>query len=285
MRKQMLVLVGAACLTSVIIVSGAVAEGGKGADVVVHHKVAGYPDAISNQDDGSSQSKRTYLTRDKLEKVKGYFSTRLEPNDKLEPFAIGPEEGYTLINQQRVAERDVKVLHLTLISLKNVKTQPAFGQLQNLVAKGFHSQAEYDAVMKQYGYVCAGKYKPCLNDRKLRSDEGSVIFEKYYRIAYPDNAALADKPRNGAQPSSGNKPDVAALRAKMKELKAKGDVEGMLKLTQEMQSQSLESSGTANAVAETANKDTWATWVECLQEMAKVAYWTELAYEPGVLAE
>ena len=74
----------------------------------------------------------------------------------------------------------------------------------------------------------------------------------------------------------------------MQELKAKGDIAGMMQLAQnrkEFHGPPANQREAMNLAMDDRNRDTWAIWLKCLQELKSAAYTTKIEYGSGVLAE
>jgi hypothetical protein len=66
-------------------------------------------------------------------------------------------------------------------------------------------------------------------------------------------------------------------------LKAKGDYQGLIKLSQEAANYQAASSGVTQAELQPGATDNWDIWVKCMHEMKAAAYWTKIIYKPNTL--
>jgi hypothetical protein len=62
----------------------------------------------------------------------------------------------------------------------------------------------------------------------------------------------------------------------MQEMKARGDIAGMMQMAQQFQGATK--GETANQAAGEMNRDLWPLWSQCLQDMHAVAFRTRLEY-------
>jgi hypothetical protein len=285
MKKSIVAAIGLLCLAGMITTPGLWADGGEGADIILPHDVPSYPQALRETDSAQYASKTVFLTKESLEKVKVFYAAHLIQGDLLETYSEETQEGFNLIYKQKIGKQDKELVLVTVLQYKQHHVFPVLEQMKTQVLKGIRKEAEYADVEKQYGKLARAYFKRVLKADGKSTDEGTAIYEKYFRIAYPKQAALGDA--KGTRPKSDQSADKARaveLKKQMQVLKAKKDFTGMLKLSREMQNQ-FKPDSDVEAVMEESGNDTWDSWLQCLKEMEAAAWWTKIVYAPNVLKE
>lgn len=259
-------------------VAGAVSlsQADEDVETIQAHSLAPYPGGVQEHDTG-----RTHLlSKDDLTAVKAFYEKHLLPGDRLEPFKTEDRHGFKLIFHRTIAGREQSVMELEF-SAKPVDAilHPALAELHDQLKLGTHSAAEYKDLEKQYKTLTAAYFRMVKDDSGRRVSEGDAIYAKAAKAAHGEKPAemSADERARG-------KAKAKEIQKEMKALKAKGDIAGMMRLSQE-RSQSLKIPKTEEAAIASMNKDTWDIWVKCLQDSAAAAYWTRLQYNESSLPQ
>jgi hypothetical protein len=251
-----------------------------GGEVLAAHPMPLYPGSV--QVDEKDHLAR--LTKDGPEAVKKFFEARLQPGDKIEPFSGDGEAGFTVFYSKKLDGRlqTVQELRVTARTEKRPPHQ-AFGELFSQVSSGRHKEAELKALEKEYGDIDSAYFRR--GAAGARGDEATQILAAAHKQAHPDEARLKAAGKKG-KVSADDKAEAKELKKKMKELKAQGDIAGMMALAQsnkKFQAPPAQQMEAAALAAEDRNRDTWDLWVKCLKDTKAAAYRTRLEYSSDAL--
>jgi|GEM_PF-1851893 len=238
-----------------------------------------------------SEGQMTRVTNDSPDKIAAFYKKTLGPYDIIEPFTDEPNfrKGFSVIYRAHYKSKPQNELtELTRLTIMMTDTatfkkktmgyeymipQP-LSQLQGLIGRFGHTQADYDKIFNQYQWVRFIQFW-------APGTEGSLIIKKYHDKVFGSGPTAPPKAKAG---DDARKADLEAKRKKMKELKKSGDMAAMMALAQEMQSeysQTAEGEMTQqmqDQMTEGMQKDSWNDWTACLKEMAAAARWTCLDY-------
>lgn len=211
---------------------------------------------------------RVVLTKDAPAAVKRFFEQCKQPGDRLD----SSTSGFTLTFHKKIGGTEKSV------SLVEVETKEATGNLHSALGElkaqtvmGRHSEAEYQALEAKYKRLAQAFFRQ-VEDEGRSVSEGELIYRKAYRQAHgADTAAV----KNTNDPAK--KAQAQEMKKQMQEMKAKGDLAGMMKAAQGFDKSPGQTAPGAAAMA-AAGKDTWDLWVKCLQDLEKAAYWTRIRY-------
>lgn len=244
--------------------------------VLAAHPMPLYPGSVAAKDD----SKLARYSKDDLATVRKFFEGKLRSGDRLEPFTADGETGFTVIYAKKAGKREQTAFELR-VAARTEKNPPhqAFGELSAQVTRdGSHQQPEFDALQKEYGDIDSAYFR----------DEAAGILKDADKTAHPDADKLKAAGRK-SKVSAEDKADAKEFKKKMKkmkELKAQGDIAGMMALAQsnkKFQSAPAGMAGAAEMAAEDRNRDTWDIWVKCLKDTKAAAYRTRLEYAAEAL--
>lgn len=298
-RKNVPLRIGLCTIIAAALPLSVHADGGK--EFVAAHPMPLYQNSVPVSD--SDRSHR--LSKDSLEKVRGFFKAHMRPGDKMEQFNRDNETGFciTRAEQDGSGGRELTAREVCA-SKKTVSAQQsqavdqlvadsgvalckvdheAFGAMSALVAKGRHSADELRAAEKEYGAVATSYYRMVDDPKKGSMDEGKLILQRAQeeeRISSPQNPYA----NLSTEDKAGRKAAAEDMKRRMQELKARGDMAGMAQLAMGQRNTPGASQGERLAKEE-LNRDTWAIWLRCLKDSKAVAYATKIEYGPGVLAE
>jgi hypothetical protein len=230
------------------------------------------------------------LAKERLAEVKKYFDRQIQPGDRWESITAGAETGFRLIQTGRIGGRE-QTLELVRLAGQRPKAHspfPVMGELNLEVAAGRHTQAEFDAVDRQYADLNQAYFKRVLDEKGVEKSEADAIYARYLKIAKPELAALDQAERaerSAPRDRAAEKAKAAELKAKMKALKAKGDLAGMMKLAREARAGQPDPMEDPKVQSYTAamSRDNWKLWLECLAEIKRAAFWTDIRYHAAAL--
>ncbi len=251
-----------------------------GGEVLVAHPMPLYPGSV--QVDEKDHLAR--VSKDGPDAVKKFFEARLQPGDKIEPFSGDGEAGFTVFYSKKLDGRlqTVQELRVTARTEKRPPHQ-AFGELFSQVNSGRHKRGELTALEKEYGDIDSAYFRR--GAAGARGDEAAQILAVAHREAHPDEGKLKAAGKKN-KVSADDKAEARELKKKMKELKAQGDIAGMMALAQgskKFQAPPAEQMEAAKLAAEDRNRDTWDLWVKCLKDTKAAAYRTRLEYSSDAL--
>jgi hypothetical protein len=251
------------------------ADGGD--EILQPHPLAIYPGSVPE----STSHPVARLTKDGLETVQAFFSSKFVAGDKLEPYEQDTERGFVLNYHKMIGKREQSAFEARFTA-RHLEHSPleALGELAVQVKLGHHTEAEYQAMEKEYGGLCNAYYREVKGDDGKTAREGDLIYRRYAQQAHPDSDRPAGPSPDDKQRA---KAKAAEIKKQMKALKAKGDIAGMMKLAQENRDPKMEAMTRAQA-DQVMNRDTWDLWVKCLAEMKAAAYWTRINYAESAVS-
>lgn len=219
-----------------------------------------------------------YLTKDSLSAVKKFFETKTETGDRIEPLASDGKQAFKMSFYKKIGgqERSVQLVEAEEKTPDN-NAHPALGELKSQVMMGKHSEAEFQVLEKKYKNLHRAYFRQVSDDKGGTVSEGEKIYRKAFNQAHGKEKASAQANAPDAEETAAGKAEAQDIKKKMQELKAKGDVAGMMALAQgsnKLPGQTKQGAAAMDAM----NKDTWDIWVKCLEDIDKVAYWTKVQY-------
>lgn len=280
MKLKYMLVCAALCLPAQVLTPAALfADGGD--EVLAAHPMPVYPGSVQR----NSGDKLGLLSKDDLAAVRKYFEARLKPGDRIENFSEDGETGFSVIYTKKSGKKELKAFELR-VSERTDKRPPhqAFGELNAQVSAGRHSAAELKALEKEYAGLDSAYFRDNEEGGRAR-DEAALILERADLQAHPDAGKLKAAGRKN-KVSAEDKADAQEFKKKMKELKAQGDIAGMMALAQSKNKFQAPPANQAEAVkmaAEDRNRDTWDLWVKCLKDTKAAAYRTSLQYSAEAL--
>lgn len=247
------------------------------------HPMPVYPASVEARAGG----RLARLTKDDLAAVRKFFESKLQPGDRIEPYAGDGETGFTVIYAKKLGKREQTAFELRAAT-RTDKRPPhqAFGELNAQVSMGRHDGAELAALQKQYGDIDSAYFRAVSGEGRVR-DEAGLLLAAAHKAAHPDGDELKAAGRKN-KVSAGDKAEAREFKKKMKELKAQGDIAGMMALAQGNKKFRSAPAGMADAAAmadEDRNRDTWDLWVKCLKDTKAAAYRTRLEYSAEALKD
>lgn len=253
----------------------------EGEGTLAAHPMPLYPGSV----EARAGKKLERLSKDDLAAVRKFFESKLQPGDRIEPYAADGETGFTVVYAKKIGKREQTAFELRAVS-RTEKSPPhqAFGELNSQVSMGRHDEAELRAMEKQYGGIDLAYFRAVSGSGRAR-DEAELILEEANKAAHPDADKLKAAGRKN-RVSAGDKAEAQEFKKKMKELKAQGDIAGMMALAQSNKKFQSAPEGMADAArmaADDRNRDTWDLWVKCLKDTAGAAYRTRIEYSADAL--
>jgi hypothetical protein len=275
MKTRYLFLCAALCAAAQGLAPAAL-RADEGEEVLTAHPMAVYPGSVEAKDG----DRLARLSKDDLPALRKFFESKLQPGDKIEEFKDDGEAGFNVTYTKKMGRRDQTVQEVR-VSVRTEKRPPhqAFGELNAQVSMGRHKEAELRALEKEYGGIDTAYFRAYRGEGRAR-DEAERILEAADKEAHPDSDKLKAAGRK-SKVSAGDKAEAQEFKKKMKELKAQGDIAGMMALAQSNKKFQAPPEGMADAArmaAEDRNRDTWDLWVKCLKDTKAAAYRTRLEY-------
>ena len=259
------------CICGVILTSGAendaLADGGKD---FFGHTVERYGNVAQAADTDETQ----FLTRDSVEVVREFFEQTKQNGDRVDPVEIKGKSAYSLVYAGPEVQRPVLLVSFEEKN-QDSNIHPALGELKAQAMMGRHSQDEYQALENRHKRLHLAYF------REVDDGQGGMVSEgeKIYRATYDEVHGPTKAAMKAQSPSPSQKAEAAALRQQMQDMKAKGDLAGMMAMAQKFNPSPNQTAPGATAM-KAAGEDTWDTWVRCLQDMEAVAYRTRIMYAP-----
>ncbi len=218
------------------------------------------------------------LTKDNLGTVKKFFESKSEGGDRVEPLASSGKQAFKMSFYKKIGgqERSVQLIEAEEKTPDN-NAHPALGELKGQVMMGKHSEAEFQALEKKYKNLHLAYFRQVSDDKGGTVSEGEKIYRKAFNQAHGKDKAAAEANAPNAEEMAAGKAEAQDIKKKMQELKAKGDIAGMMALAQggnKLPGQTKQGAAAMDAMG----KDTWDIWVKCLEDIEKVAYWTKVQY-------
>lgn len=246
------------------------------ADIILAHPISIYP----GSDQEFSTDQTTRLTKDGFEEVRTYYEANKDSSDILEPFQQDNENGMHVVFHQVIKGKEQTLVEVTFTSqLENTDFHDALGELQAQVAMGRHSADEYQALSTKYKDIHRAYFRQVDDGDGGTVDEGKMIYRKAYNEAHPKKQSTGSVSEQAAGKAKGQD-----LRKQMQAMKAKGDLAGIMQLAQQANRSPGQTSEGAAALS-AMNQDTWDLWVNCLEDMNQVAYWTRLQYHGNAIGQ
>lgn len=278
MKKNVSLFVFFIMVFFLLTASNAFADG-DGKEIPLPHSVNLYPDAVPSSEDTEAHGHD--LSKNRIDEVKAFFDSGRGPNDRLEPFSEGDQKGSVLVMDK--LGKKFELVTITTRTKSDHYVGEAFGQMKALSLRGMHSDAEFREIENSHSDLKGAYFRKIKTpDGNLKS-EAEVIYKKYLDMAQGG----LDKSSSGSDDSSQQnegKARAAEMRKQMQEMKAKGDISGIMNMAQKNRS----SSGVpkeAQKYMDVMNKDTWSVWVKCLDEMKNAAYYTSINYKSGIIGQ
>lgn len=220
------------------------------------------------------------LSKDDLSAVKKFFEANLKPGDRLEPFSKDGEKGFVIHSTKKTGSRELKAFEVR-VSARSEKRPPhqAFGELFAQLRSGRHKESEFRSIEKEYADVDGAYFRRVREGGRTKS-EGDLLNERAHREAHPDQDKLKAAGRHN-KVSADDKAEAKELKRKMKELKAQGDIAGMMALAQsskKFQAPPADQMEAARLASQDLDRDTWDLWVKCLKDTKAAAYRTRIEY-------
>lgn len=279
------------------------ADGGK--EFVIAHAMPSYPGSVAVSDDDHSQR----LSKDNLSLVESFFKGKMRPGDRIEPFTKGDSTGFCIVYAEQDGGRELKTNELCAskkilasspqgqafqqtiasagVALSKVD-HPAFNEMSALITRGMHTEAELRAAEQAYGEVVTAYYRTVQDAQTgKRVNEGELIVKRAHKAAHPNEAQLKEAGKQN-KASAEDKAAAQEVKRQMQELKAKGDIAGMMQLAQsrkEFQGPPANQQQAMQLAMADMQRDTWPIWISCLQELQAAGYATKIVYSSGVLAQ
>lgn len=258
-------------------VCGLIMTGGAGNDALADggkdffgHTVERYGNVEQAVDTDETQ----FLSRDSVEVVREYFEKTRQNGDRVEAVETKGKTAYALVYAGPEVQRPVL---LVSFEEKNPDSNihPALGELKAQAMMGRRSQEEYQALEDRHKRLHLAYF------REVDDGQGGMISEgeKIYRATYDEVHGPTKAAMKAQSPSPSQKAEAAALRQQMQDMKAKGDLAGMMAMAQKFNPSPNQTAPGATAM-KAAGEDTWDTWVRCLEDMEAVAYRTRIMYAP-----
>jgi len=251
----------------------------EGEEILVAHPMPVYPGSVQAGETG----KLARLAKDDLGAVKKYFESKLLPGDRIVPFSRDGENGFEVTYTKKVGSRELTVLEVR-VTARSEKRPPhqAFGELFAQVSAGRRKETDFKALEKEYGDIDSAYFRGTSG-----GSEDRLILERAHKLAHPDEDKLRAAGRKN-KVSAEDKAEAKEFKKKMKELKAQGDIAGMMALAQgnkKFQSAPAGMADAARMAGEDRNRDTWELWVKCLKETKAAAYRVRLEYATDALKD
>lgn len=247
---------------------------GDNREIPKSHPVALFTDAIPATD---SPSPNKYFSKKSVDEVKAFFDSGRQSTDRFEPYSNQDEKG-TVLYTTNLGKRFDLVTISTKATQESYAGQ-AFGQLQALSMRGMHKENEFKEIESKYSILKSSYFKKVKDQQDHTKSEAEIIYRKYLKIAHPDLEKSSGK-QNESEEYKAGKAKAIEMRKQMQEMKAKGDIAGMMNMAQNSKGPQIPKEG--QKYMDAMNKDTWATWVECLDEMSKASFQTSITYKSGI---
>lgn len=228
--------------------------------------------ASTSAEEGQIPPYRNRLSKESATEVRAFHVRQQQPGDSVQEQADGSERHFNLMQRQVVCgkSRDVLMLKISERTSENPNVSQAFTALKAMAMMGMHSEAEYQQAVAQYGATLKAYFRRVNSPDGGSADEGRLILDKYHK---------QEKQQRGqsAPATSQDKQQAAELRSKMQEMKARGDIAGMMQMAQQFQGGGQGDARKQQGQQE-MNRDLWSLWMQCLKEMREAAYFSRLDY-------
>ncbi len=204
-----------------------------------------YPGAAKQYLEGN----HTFLTRDSYEKVKDYYQKEIGKNARDD--TRGPGLSCSFVYVPRKPDPDA--VFITWHRGRSLATNSVFSELGKLIYGGVLSQDRYDEIHDQYGYLSRCYYVQVKDENGEITTRDEMIYQKYLHKTGLGQFESMDEVMKKAQ--------ELIMQGRTQE-----GTELLKKATENMQ-KGLEKGTSADAVD---------IWIECLEELASVAYPIEI---------
>ncbi len=195
------------------------------------------------------EGRYTFLTRDSYEEVKDYYQKEIGKNARDD--TRGPGLSCSFVYVPRNPDPDA--VFITWHRGRSLATNSVFSELGKLIYGGVLSQYRYDEIYDQYGYLSRCYYVQVKDENGEITTRDEIIYQKHLH-----------------KTGLGQFESIHEVMEKAQELVMQGKTEEgtelMRKATENMQ-KGLEKGTSADAVD---------IWIECLEELASVAYPIEI---------
>lgn len=223
--------------------------------------------------DGMTPPYRHRLSKHGLADVRNAYASQLNSGDSFQEKAEGDARTLTLLQRQSACgqTRDVPALKISERTADNPNANQAFGALKAMTMLGQHSEAEYQQVLTRYGAAMKAYFRSVAAPDGQLVDEGRQIL---------DRCRKQETQQRGQQPApatAANKQQAGEMRAKMQEMKARGDIAGMMQMAQQFQREGRGDAAAAHGKQE-MDRDLWPLWLQCVKDLHTAAYLTRLDY-------
>lgn len=266
-RTIMLVLY----ITGFVMCGGALqwarADGGK---EFFGHTVPRYGNVLQPVDTDET----VFLTKDSVEEVRQFFESTRQNGDRVDPVEPTGSTAYQLVYAGPEVQRPVLLVGFEE-KKPDTNIHPALGELKAQVMMGKHSEQEYQLLENQYKRLHLSYFKDVDDGQGGVVSEGEKIYKETYAQVHGATKAAMKQP-----PTQSQKSEAAALKQQMQEMKAKGDIAGMMQMAQKFSHSPGQTAPGATAM-QAMQADTWDLWVRCLRDMDAVAYRTRIHYSPA----
>jgi|GEM_PF-2608096 len=223
--------------------------------------------------DGMTSPYRQRLSKQSLADVRSAYAGQLKNGDFFQEKAEGDARTLTLFQRHSACgqTREVAALKVSERNADNPNVNQVFGALKAMTLMGQHSEAEYQQVLTRYGAATKAYFRSVAAPDGQFIDEGRQILD---RCRKQEAEQRGQKP---APATAANKQQASEVRAKMQEMKARGDIAGMMQMAQQFQSDGKGNSN-ANLGRQEMNRDLWPLWLQCAKDMHAAAYFTRLDF-------
>lgn len=214
---------------------------------------------------------RVRLSRERLEDIRRAYESGANAGDSYQEQSDAEYKTLSIFQRQTACNQTRNVLALKVRERigENPNASQAFGALKAMVVMGMHSEDEYRDVEKRYGTALKAFFREVNATDQAVADEARLILERCRREEKQQRSQFA-------APTAGDRQQAADLRKKMQEMKARGDIAGMMQMAQQFQG--VAKGDTAKQATTEMNHDLWPLWSQCLQDMHAAAYRTRLEY-------
>ena len=262
--------VAATLATILLLPLSAYADGGC-EFIAIARPVKAHPGSVAASD-GMKPPLRNRLSKQGLTEIRNAYAGRLQAGDFFQEKA--ENETRTLVLFQRQAAcgqtRDVLALKVSERTTDDPNASKAFGALKAMTLIGQHSEVEYQHVLTQYGMALKGYFRTVAMPDGQLIDEGRLILDRCRK----QEAQQRGQP---APATAANKQQAGEMRAKMQEMKARGDIAGMMQMAQQFQNGGRGDAAASQGKQE-MNRDLWPLWLQCVKDMHAAAHLTRLDY-------
>lgn len=222
--------------------------------------------------DGMSPPYLNRLSKQGLPEIRKAYVGQQQPGDFFQEKAENETRTLALFQRQAACgkTRDVLALKISERTADNPNASQAFGALKAMTLLGQHSEAEYQQVLKRYGLTLKAYFRTVITPEGKSVDEGRLILDRCRKQE-------AQQRGQTTPATAANKQQSKEMRAQMQEMKARGDIAGMMQMAQQFQS-SGRGDAAANQGKQEMNRDLWPLWLQCVKDMHAAAYLTRLDY-------